>query len=325
MKKITSLMTALVLALSFCAVSFADDPEEIPGTAEMPMAGIRFVPPQAFVDAKGGIYTDGAIKITSGIWYAYWVYCAMTEEELVAVNMSGENDTRMTVLFDVFSIGDNMTFEDLNSMLYTPLPMEYVREIGKVDDVTFYLYSKGADQDYANSIDEAYRDDYTALAGMTDEIAAAFTFYEPADEYAELIGTGIEFTTTDLDGNPISAADLFAQNEITMINIWATWCGPCIGELAELQKLHSRSQEKGCGVIGLLIDKDLEEARRLIAENGVAYPVILAPENLKDIFSIEGYPTTYFVNRKGEILSAPVVGAYVDKYENKLNDLLDVQ
>ena len=114
MKKIISLMTALVLALSFCAVSFADDPEEIPGTAEMPMAGIRFVPPQAFVDAKGGIYTDGAIKITSGIWYAYWVYCAMTEEELTAAAVSGTFDSqRMTILFDVFSINDNRTFEDL--------------------------------------------------------------------------------------------------------------------------------------------------------------------------------------------------------------------
>ncbi len=325
MKRLISLMTALVLALSACAVSCADDPGEIPGTVEMPYAGLRFVPPEAFRNTKGHIITDGAIKITQGIWYAYWVYCAMTEEELVAVNMSGEGDARMTVLFDVFSIGDGMTFEDLNSMLYTPLPMEYVREIGKAGEVTYYLYMKGIDQEYAGGIDEAYRDEYTALAGMTDEVAAACTFYEPVDEYAAQIGSKAEFTAKDLDGNPISSEDLFAQNEITMVNIWATWCGPCVGELAELQRIHSGLQEKGCGVVGLLIDDNLDEARRLIAENGVAYPVILAPDNLGDIFAIGGYPTTHFVNRKGEIISSPVVGAYTDKYRKKLDDLLDVQ
>lgn len=325
MKKLISLMAALVLALSACAVSLADDPDEIPGTVEMPYAGLRFVPPEAFRNTKGHIVTDGAIKLTEGIWYAYWVYCAMTEEELVAVNMSGEGDARMTVLFDVFSIGDNMTFEDLNSMLNPPLPMEYVREIGKVGEVTYYLYTEGIDQEYAGAIDEAYRDEYTALAGMMDEAAAACTFYEPADEYTALIGSKAEFTAKDLDGNPISSEDLFAQNEITMVNIWATWCGPCIGELAELQKIHSSLQEKGCGVVGLLADNKPDEARRLIADNGVAYPVILAPDNLNDIFPMDAYPTTYFVNRKGEILSAPVVGAYIGKYEEKLNELLDVQ
>ena len=85
MKRFISLMTALILALSACAVSFADDPDEVQGTVEMPYAGLRFVPPEAFRNTKGHIVTDGAIKITQGIWYAYWIYCAMTEEELVAV------------------------------------------------------------------------------------------------------------------------------------------------------------------------------------------------------------------------------------------------
>ena len=325
MKRIISLMIALMMALSVCAVSFADDPEETPGTVDMPMAGIRFVPPQSYVEAKGILYTDGAIRITSGIWYAYWVYCAMTEEELIAVAASGEGDSRMTLLYDIFSINDNRTFEDLNSMLYTPLPMEYVREIGRVGDVTFYLYSEGINQDYASTIDEAYRDEYMALAGATDEAVAACTFYEPADENAALIGSKAEFTAKDLDGNTVSSADLFAKNEITMVNIWATWCGPCVGELAELQKLHSSLQEKGCGVIGLLIDNDLSEARKLIAKNGVAYPVLRAPANLNSIFPVDAYPTTYFVNREGEILSAPVVGAYMDQYRDRLAALLDVQ
>ena len=64
-----------------------------------------------------------------------------------------------------------------------------------------------------------------ALAGAVDDVAAAFTCYEPLeapDPYASLIGTRIEFTAADLNGNTVSSADLFAQNEITRLNIWAT-------------------------------------------------------------------------------------------------------
>ena len=68
----------------------------------------------------------------------------------------------------------------------------------------------------------------------------------------------------------ISSAELFAKNEITMVNIWATWCGPCVGELGELQELHTRMQEKECGIVGLLDDDKLEEARRLVQQGGIA-------------------------------------------------------
>lgn len=325
MKRFISLMIALALALSACSVSFADDPDEAKGTVEMPYAGMRFTPPEAFRNTKGHIVTDGAIKLTAGIWYAYWVYCAMTEEELVAVNISGEGDDRATVLFDVFSIGDNMTFEDLNSMLYTPLPMEYVREIGKAGDVTFYLYSKGINQDYVSAIDEEYRDEYMALAGMADETAAAFAFYEPINKYAALIGTKVEFTTKDLNGNTVSSADLFAQNEITMVNVWATWCGYCIDELEELQQIHTRLQDQNCGVVGLLDDNKLETAIQLAADNGVTYPMIQAPDNMYDFFPMESYPSTFFVSRDGVILAMPVIGACVDRYEKTVNTLLGQQ
>ena len=324
MKKIIALMLTLSLILTGLSLAVADDPDEIPGTVEMPYAGLRFVPPELYRNTIGQNFTEGVFPINDTIYYAYWIYGAMTVDELNALYEDPANapNRNLIDLFYVFSIGGGMSFDELNIALGEPLMAECAREIGKVGDYTFYIYMEGPNQDFANEIDPIYREEYLALAGAVDEIAVAFTCYQPLDRYAGLIGSKVEFTATDLDGNPVSSADLFAQNEITMVNIWATWCGPCIGELAELQEIHTRMQEKGCGIVGLLDDEDLDAARSLVAENGVAYPIILAPDNLDDVFPFDAYPSSFFVGRDGTILAAPVVGADVDAYESTLDSLL---
>ena len=136
------------------------------------------------------------------------------------------------------------------------------------------------------------------------------------------MGSKIEFTTTDLDGNPVSSADLFAQNKVTLLNIWATWCGPCIGELEDLQSIYRNRQKKGVGVVGMMTDDDLATARELMAEFNVTYPVILAPATLEEFFHLEGWPTTLFIGPGGTVLTEPVIGANVARYHTLLNELL---
>lgn len=328
MKKIITVFLTLALILGSLSFVLAEDSAEIPGTADMPYAGLTFVPPQAFADAKGIIITEGALDLAENVCYAYWMYFAMTEDELSAL-YSGETDASTAPfidLFYVFSIGGGMDFNAMNSIIGNALNPEYAREIGKAGDYTFYLYMEDPNQEFADSIDAEYRDDYLAIAAMKDETAAGFTCYEPLekpDPYASLVGTKVEFTTTDLDGNPVSSADLFAQNEITMVNIWATWCGPCVGELAELQEINERLKDKDCAVIGLLADDDLDTAKQLIAENGVTYPVVLTPDNIYDLFYFEYIPTSYFIGRDSTILAVPIVGADVTAYEITIDALLD--
>ena len=88
-----------------------------------------------------------------------------------------------------------------------------------------------------------------------------------------------------------------------------------------MQALHVELQEKGCGVMGMLLDDDLETARQLIKENGVAYPVLLGPEGLEDFLPVESVPTTLLVGRDGTVLAAPIVGAYMEKYIAALDAL----
>ena len=327
MKKLIALFLALVLTLSVSAVSLADDPDEIPGTVEMPYAGLRFVPPELYRETTGRIVTDMDIELSDQINYAYWIYCAMTEDQLneVYANPETATDSPMTILFYVFSIGAGNNFDDMNALIGNMLNPDCAREIGKVGEYTFYLYMEGPDSTFADSIDPIYKDEYVTLASAVDEAASAFTCYEPTarpDPYAAMVGSRLEFESVDLDGNPVSSVELFAQNEITMVNVWATWCGPCVGELAELQQLSALIQMKNCGIVGLMVDDDLDSARQLLDENGVTYPIVLSPKGLVIIDSLEYIPTTFFVDKEGTILASPIVGAQVAQYGPTLDSLL---
>ena len=321
MKKIISLLLA-VLLLAGTAASLAEGGAE--RTVDMPIAGMRFTEPAEFTGTKGQIHTDEALQLYGSMYYAYWTYFAMTEEELDEVFHDADKaaDADYYDLFYLISTGEGQTFDDFNSLINNYFDAQYATQIGQAGDTTFYLYMEPADQKFADSLDPEYKEEYLRLAALGDKITAGIECYEP---YDPLVGTKVEFTTTDLDGNEISSADLFAQNEITMVNIWATWCGPCVNELAELQQIHLRMRDKDCGIVGLLDDDKLETARQLIADNGVEYTVILAPENFDDVFPITAYPSSFFVSRDGVILDSAVVGAYTELYEAGLDKLLAPQ
>lgn len=328
MKKFFSLFLAMILALSICSAALADDPNEAPGTVTMMYSGIVFAPPASFQNAAGVISTDGDFELDKGVNYAYWAYYAMTEDELVKARDTGDETMlqKAALLFEVLSIRNDVDFKEFNAACSNYFAEDKLRELGKAGDYTFYLYMTDPDEDFVNLIDDKYKEEYTALAKDADAVAAAITISEPLerpDPYAALIGAKFEFTAKDLEGKEISSADLFAKNEVTMLNIWATWCGPCIGELEELQKLHTDLQEKGCGLVGMLIDDDQETANQLISENGLTYPMVWAPDTLGDFITLEGVPTTLFIGKDGTVLASPIVGADVEGYNETLATLIN--
>lgn len=137
-----------------------------------------------------------------------------------------------------------------------------------------------------------------------------------------------DFTTTDLEGNEVTSEALYAQNKITMVNLWATWCGPCVGELGELAELHTQLQEMGCGVVGVMLDSTTDEgmqaAPKLMEENGTNYPVVAYSADMDALLEgVTGIPTSFFVDSTGAIVGEPVVGAYPDKYLPSVQALLE--
>ena len=137
-----------------------------------------------------------------------------------------------------------------------------------------------------------------------------------------------DFTTTDLEGNEMTSEALYAQNKITMVNLWATWCGPCVGELGELAELHTQLQEMGCGVVGVMLDSTTDEgmqaAPKLMEENGTNYPVVAYSADMDALLEgVSGIPTSFFVDSTGAIVGEPIVGAYPDRYLPAVQALLE--
>lgn len=155
----------------------------------------------------------------------------------------------------------------------------------------------------------------------------AAEFSKPVDREREAVGQIISFETTDLDGNPVSSADLFRDNRITMVNLWGTWCFNCMNEMGELAEIHKRLQEKGCGIVGveyekLPLEKVADTARQIFQENGTTYPNVIMPKDNAILDSVGGYPTSIFVDSEGRILTFPIRGAAVDEYEPTVDKLL---
>ena len=130
------------------------------------------------------------------------------------------------------------------------------------------------------------------------------------------------FEGKDLDGNTVKSSELFSKNAVTVVNFWFTTCSPCVGELAELDTLNKELAEKGGALIGVntfTLDGDeaaISEAKSVLAKKGAAYQnVYFASDGEAGKFTtnIFAYPTTYVVDRNGNIVGDPIVGAITEK------------
>ena len=141
------------------------------------------------------------------------------------------------------------------------------------------------------------------------------------------------FEGKDLDGNPVKSSELFSGNAVTVVNFWFTTCNPCVGELAELDALNKELAEKGGALIGVntfTLDGDeaaISEAKDVLAKKGATYQNVYFDsdgEAGKFTANIFAYPTTYVVDRNGNIVGEPIVGAITEKKQAEtLQKLID--
>ena len=141
------------------------------------------------------------------------------------------------------------------------------------------------------------------------------------------------FEGKDLDGNTVKSDELFSGNAVTVVNFWFTTCNPCVGELAELDALNKELAEKGGALIGVntfTLDGDeaaISEAKDVLTKKGATYQNVYFDsdgEAGKFTANIFAYPTTYVVDRNGNIVGEPIVGAITEKNQAEtLQKLID--
>lgn len=130
------------------------------------------------------------------------------------------------------------------------------------------------------------------------------------------------FEGKDLDGNTVKSDELFSGNAVTVVNFWFTTCGPCVGELGDLDALNKELSGKGGALIGInafTLDGNeaaISDAKDVLTQSGATYQNVYfdsGSEAGKFVESIYAYPTTYVVNRSGRIVGDPIVGAITSK------------
>ena len=133
------------------------------------------------------------------------------------------------------------------------------------------------------------------------------------------------FEGKDLDGNTVKSSDLFSGNAVTVVNFWFTTCGPCVGELGDLDALNKELSGKGGALIGInafTLDGNeaaISDAKDVLTQSGATYQNVYfdsGSEAGKFVESIYAYPTTYVVNRSGRIVGDPIVGAITSKAQS---------
>lgn len=149
--------------------------------------------------------------------------------------------------------------------------------------------------------------------------------------FAQKAGDKITFTATDMNGATITS-DIFAKNKVTMLNIWGTFCGPCIREMPDLAKLNEANKAKGVEVVGIVIDildrkgnvdprvKSIGEA--IISQTGANYTHIIPNMTMMTglLKNIQAVPTTIFVDSNGRQIGEAYLGSRSQKDWQKIID-----
>ena len=249
-------------------------------------------------------------------------------------------------LFSIIGIGNNQGPEDilaaerndkLQDGLWTEEELDAEQanrtftKIGSAEDYNFFFVQDPMDEQELERVaadGDVYKTEYETLFNAKDQIAPNFTFSRPIG-LQQLVeeGTGLAFETRDIHDNIVKSEDIFKGHKVTMLNIWATTCTACISEMPELIRLNKEFEEKGGQIVGLVfdaVDDDLiKEAKEIAEELHIDFLTLLPNDYLRKTFDAMSYPTTFFVNEKGEIMGEPLMGAKISAYQELMAEYLE--
>ena len=300
--------------------------------------GFRLTYPDMFDHPRGVLSPMEIGDMGDGVYFMMYTYIAVTEEDIKAMrDKSGTGELSqadslkladaMGTVLQVAGIGGGQGPKEIAEKLKIAKDSgDSFTEVGKYKDITYYaITNPDNDEKYMKAIGPDFAEELRNLQTALIDALKNAEYIGPQIAGADLVGKTIRFETKDINGNPVKSEDLFSAHEVTMINVWATWCGPCKKELEELGNIHRRLEKKNAAVIGICddgADKN-DECKALIAEKSLSYINLLPYEGMDEL-KVESLPTTFFVNREGTIMTYPVIGVPGDisEYEKTVDSLL---
>ena len=129
----------------------------------------------------------------------------------------------------------------------------------------------------------------------------------PQDKVEPVVFT---YECTDMNGETVKVADLCADYKLTLVNFWATWCGPCVSEMPHLESLYQEQQSNGIGVIGIWLDpENPADCEKVLSGAGITYPVLKFDAAMAELIDLSAIPVSIFLDSEGNMVGDPVVGA----------------
>ena len=201
--------------------------------------------------------------------------------------------------------------------------------IASVNEFVYYIaYNKTAPKDGFSD------NDRLAIQGMINGVEALknqLVLFPPFDEAANFAGTLSEFKAQDLIGNEVDQT-VFSNYDLTMVNIWTTWCGFCVEEMPDLGQLHKQLPEN-VNLISICGDaaEETELAQRILRESGADFQTLIGNESLQEscLRYISSFPTTLFVDQTGHVvgniqIAAPEGETIIDGYLTLIKEKLSI-
>lgn len=136
----------------------------------------------------------------------------------------------------------------------------------------------------------------------------------------------VSFEATDLEGNKVTG-EIFSQSKLTMVNVWATYCNPCLNEMPELGELAAEYEREEFQIIGIVSDvvegSDQTFVESLVQETGADYPHLLLNESIYNalLTDVSAVPTTFFLDESGAVLDTVVGAMEKSAWEEKIHEL----
>ena len=177
------------------------------------------------------------------------------------------------------------------------------------------------------------KEDIKKIIDTIEEVKKSIMIFPPTDPMDDFKASMEEFTTTDLDGNEVNA-DIFKDYDVTMVNVWATWCKYCIEEMPDLEKVYENLPDK-TNIISICEDGDSETdtAKEVLDKAGVKFKALKSCDEISDnvLEYVKGYPTTFFVDKNGKVIGKLQIGTPTDggdnaaAYKELLEEVLEEQ
>ena len=301
--------------------------------------GFRLTYPDVFDHPRGLLSPMEIGDMGDGIYFMMYTYIAVTEEDIKAMrDKSGTGELSqadslkladaMGTVLQVAGIGGGQGPKELAEKLKIAKDSgDTFTEVGKYKDITYYaITNPDNDEKYMKAIGPVFAEELRVLQASLINVLKNAEYIGPQIPGEKLVGKTIRFETKDINGNSVKSEDLFSAHEVTMINIWATWCGPCKKELEELGNIHRRLETKNAAVIGICLDADEEgipeEAKEILKEAGVEYLNLVPPEGVENLLPTICYPTSFLFDSEGRLILDPIRGAHIDEYRPALDKAL---